>query len=313
MVIKGYPSSTTTSNLIAFLLQLGKLEISCHRLHTKPEQKSIVPQRLLQLRGGGNRKTFDKLGLVFQFFTFRNTLASDRIWIEACLSFATRMRIRRSVIQRFNGCIKLIQIYIHCTKGGPAHGSRARPRSTIATTTTTTVCLGLHRVGVDLSFEERERERDVETTIRIVFSREGGARKRHSWTRLTFLHYARPDFRPIPRRVDGKGFAAASVRFAAIVGKIGGARSKANGTTPTSFQSVKFDPLDSPRTKMQSTKLSFDRLAIRIFLVHPELRKNGRREMLSLVAQILRIGFFLPLFRRWKSVGRKEGQWYHLG
>lgn len=52
-----------------------------------------------------------------QFFTFRNTLASNRIEASFECKYADQLL-------RFNGCIKLIQIYI---QRGPAHDSRARP------------------------------------------------------------------------------------------------------------------------------------------------------------------------------------------
>lgn len=141
---------------------------------------------------------------------------------------------------------------------------------------------------MDLSFEERERDVDKGDDDRYRFlARRRGTEEGHSWTRLTFLHYARPDFRPIPRRVDGKGFAAASVRFAAIVGKIGGTRSNANGTThaPTSFQSVKFDVHSNSfglsthenaiyRVKFRSTCCYI----IRIYLRYATPKNCGRME-----------------------------------
>lgn len=102
-----------------------------------------------------------------QFFTFRNTLASNRIEASFECKYADQLL-------RFNGCIKLIQIYI---QRGPAHDSRARPIHH---------CYHYyhHRVS---RFTPRgcgfiiRRERETwtkETTIRIVFSREGEARKR---------------------------------------------------------------------------------------------------------------------------------------
>lgn len=91
MVIKGYPSSATTSNLIAFLLQLGDF-LSSIAYQTRAKIHCFSLQRLLQLREGASQN-LRQIRPRFAIFYFPKhaRLESDRSLV--------RMQIRRSVIE----------------------------------------------------------------------------------------------------------------------------------------------------------------------------------------------------------------------
>lgn len=140
--------------------------------------------------------------------------------------------VRRRSLLRFNGRIKLIQIYMPVARVYKAvvRTRLRRVRPILRPLLPQPACpreLGLHRVGVDLSLSslarERERERYLDKRdqeIQLVFSR-GPLRELRvplgaldtSLSRLTFLDImeplmlhgitlcvGRPDFRTIPRR-----------------------------------------------------------------------------------------------------------------
>lgn len=283
MVIKGYPSSTT-SNVIAFLLQFRKFEIPCHRFIPNSGKNPLFsPRDCSELRGGTKERharspiprssrhssirqiSFTSIDpLSFCNFILRNlsySSASNRIEASlVCNTHANTRHVGRRSLLRFNGCIKLIQIYIP----GPIHARKrdARtswqgavdpplPSSLPLLTTLLLHCVSVYTRGCGFIIRrEREGERGSGQRRRyIVFAREGGAERTRERAVDTAhllpramgppLCVARPDFRPIPRRVDSKRkrVRRASVRLAGIVGKVGatclagdgGFRSNANG------------------------------------------------------------------------------------
>lgn len=254
MVIKGYPSSTT-SNVIAFLLQFRKFEIPCHRFIPNSSKNPLFsPRDCSELRGGTKERharspiprssrhssirqiSFASIDpLSFCNFILRNlsySSASNRIEASlVCNTHANTRHVGRRSLLRFNGCIKLIQIYIP----GPIHARKrdARtswqgavdpplPSSLPLLTTLLLHCVSVYTRGCGFIIQrEREREReDPDKGDDISFSREKEGQRglaRELWRRLTFFlaqwdrHYASlaPIFAQFPGGSirNGKGFA----------------------------------------------------------------------------------------------------------
>lgn len=163
--------------------------------------------------------------LVILLVIRRLRIGSDGSLLSFANTHANTRHVRRRSLLRFNGCIKLIQIYIPRpdTQKGRAH-ELGRARSIhhchhhAASRFTPRGC------GFIIRRERGGEIRTKETTIyRFLARRRGGDSResgRSSGTRgygpapprLTFflramgppLCAARPDFRPIPRRVDSK-------------------------------------------------------------------------------------------------------------